>query len=127
MTKQRGAWIFLLAGLVLLCALLAWRLAGRNDVAGPGAPGSYTAEAQGYGGPVRVEIRVNRSGGLASISVEASDETPEIGGVAVSRLMGEILDRQSWRVDDVSGATGTSRAVRRAARDAMLAAGGPAD
>ena len=68
---------------------------------------------------------MNRKGGMASISVDAGSETPAIGGTAASRLVGEILDRQSWQVDDVSGATGTSRAVRRAVRDAMLQAGWP--
>ena len=44
---------------------------------------------------------------------------------AAPQVAASIVAAQSWQVDDVAGATRTSRAVRKAARDALAEAGWP--
>ena len=68
---------------------------------------------------------VNKRGGIQQLTVLADRETPEIGQAAAPQVAAAIVAAQSWQVDDVSGATRTSRAVRKAARDALAEAGWP--
>ena len=51
------------------------------------------------------------------------NETPGIGSVAVEQLPGEMIKANSILVDDISGATVTSTAIKDAAKIALTAAG----
>ena len=117
-SSRRGALLWFAAAVAVLAAALWLRLRGDTAVSGPGTPGRYS-------GPVEVQLVVNKRGGIQQLTVLADRETPEIGQAAAPQVAAAIVAAQSWQVDDVSGATRTSRAVRKAARDALAEAGWP--
>mgnify|MGYP002539063827 CR=1 FL=1 len=73
-------------------------------------PGTYAAQAKGFGGVVSVSVTFDEKG-MTDVQVEAPDETSGIGSVAAEKLPAAILNAQSAQVDTVSGATFTSKAV----------------
>ena len=88
-------------------------------------PGTYTASAQGFGGPVELTITVGDSGAITEATLVGDGETPTVGGAALPELQNQILAAQSAEIDGVAGATITSEAVKAAAADAVtLASGG---
>lgn len=82
---------------------------------------SYTGEARGFGGAVRVTIQV-KEGTITGCVIEAPDETENIGGAAAEKLQEAVVEGQG-KVDTVAGATATSNAVKTALADAMRQAG----
>jgi uncharacterized protein with FMN-binding domain len=76
------------------------------------APGTYTASAQGYAGPVEVTAVFNRYQ-VTNITIR-SDEDPEIGKIAMSEMASRIVSGQSLYTDTVSGATVSGRAFQDA-------------
>lgn len=81
-------------------------------------PGTYTGEANGYGGKVSVTITVDASS-ITDVTIEGADETPTIGGAALEELAGQAKDAQGWEIDGVTGATMTSNAVKNALQNAL--------
>lgn len=79
----------------------------------------YTGTAKGYGGDVTVEVKVDEAGAVTDIAVDASSETPTVGGEAAPVVAESIKEKQSLNVDTVSGATVTSNAVIEAAKAAL--------
>lgn len=94
------------------------------DVAGSYTPGSYTASADGFGGPVDVTVEIGEKGGISNLTVTGESETPDVGGAAIPLLKQAILAKQDADVDAVTGATFTSDAVKLAAAEALAQAGG---
>ena len=95
-----------------------------EDVEGAYKTGSYTATADGFGGPVEVTVEIGSNGGITDVTIKGDKETPDIGGAAIPVLKQAILTNQTADVDGVSGATFTSDAVRTAAGAALAQAGG---
>ncbi|MDO5456704.1 MAG: FMN-binding protein, partial [Eubacteriales bacterium] len=95
-----------------------------EDVAGAYTPGTYTASADGFGGPVDVTVQIGSNGGITDVTITGDKETPDIGGAAIPVLKKAILTNQSADIDGVSGATFTSDAVKTAAAAALAQAGG---
>ena len=85
-------------------------------------PGTYTAEAQGLFVPVKVQITVDESS-ITNVLIDATGETPELGGTAAAMMAEAILLAQTPNVDGLSGATVTSSAIIKAATEALEAAG----
>ncbi len=83
----------------------------------------FSATAAGYGGDVTVEVTLADTGKIGTLKVDASKETPEIGGAAAPRIAKTIVARQSLSVDSISGATITCDAVLNAAETALKQAG----
>ncbi len=127
-------WILRCLFLVLACAicvLAAKRLEkaqSHADAEGSFLPGVYTAEANGFGGPVKVALTIGEQGGIADVQIQGQAETPDVGGAAMPLLAKKILNSQSADIDGISSATFTSNAVKEAAAKALtLAAGGTVD
>ena len=59
---------------------------------------------------------------ITDVTVEGPDETPEVGGPALTTLADAIKAAGSAEVDGVAGATITSDAVKTAAADALAQA-----
>lgn len=76
------------------------------------APGTYTASAQGYAGPVEVTAVFNRYQ-VTNITIR-SDEDPEIGKIAMNEMASRIISGQTLYTDTVSGATLSGRAFQDA-------------
>ena len=85
-------------------------------------PGSYTGEAQGIFVPVKVTVKVSESE-IETVLIDATGETPELGGVAAEKMSMAIINAQTPNVDVVSGATVTSKAIIAAATSALEQAG----
>jgi len=86
-------------------------------------PGTYTATAKGFGGPVTVKITVDTKS-ITEVKAEGPSETQGIGSMAVEELPSLILKAQSADIDGVSGATYSSNAVKLAAGQALSQAMG---
>ena len=96
------------------------------DVEGAYLPGTYTASANGYGGPVELTLTVGDSGGITAVSIVGESETPEVGGAAIPELETQILDAQGPEIDGVSSASFTTGAVREALAAVLAQASGEA-
>ena len=81
-------------------------------------PGTYTVVAQGFGGPVTVELTVDAKA-ITGVKLTGKGETPEYGGMALRNLPDVIVDAQSAEFDTVSSATYTTNAVRLAVGSAL--------
>lgn len=86
-------------------------------------PGTYTASAMGREGEVFVTVTFDETH-ITDVVIDASAETPAIGGVAADALTEQVKKAQSSAIDGVSGATETSVAVKKAVADCIYQASG---
>lgn len=77
-----------------------------------------TGEAQGYGGPVKVEVEM-KGEDVVSVKVTSHSETEGVGTRAIDALPDMIVKADSPDVESVTGATVTSRAIKEAVSQAM--------
>ena len=87
------------------------------------AAGTYTAEAQGHNGLVKVSVTLSGDA-ILSVTVDEHDETVGIGEIAVSRIPDAIVSGQTLAVDAVAGATITSAAILQAVTACITEGGG---
>ncbi|MDD6187742.1 MAG: FMN-binding protein, partial [Oscillospiraceae bacterium] len=85
--------------------------------------GTYTGEAQGFGGKVSVTITTDAKK-ITAVESTGENETASIGGVALADLDAALLKAQSAEFDGVSGATLTSNGYKEAAAKAIAMAKG---
>ena len=76
-------------------------------------PGTYTGTAAGIG-EVKVTMTFSETA-ITDVVIDASNETESIGGVAAPTLKDALMAAQSTEIDNVSGATITTNAVKKAA------------
>lgn len=88
--------------------------------------GTYTSEAEGYNGEVKVEVEVD-SENILSVKVIEEEETEGIADPAIENIPAEIVDNQTLAVEAVSGATATSGAILLAVEAALKEAGADID
>ena len=81
--------------------------------------GIYTSSAQGCLSDVTVKVTVT-GGRVTGVEIDASGETPELGGTAAEALAAALLKTGSTAgVDAVSGSTVTSQAIFTAMDDCL--------
>ncbi|HCX63850.1 MAG TPA: flavocytochrome c, partial [Eubacteriaceae bacterium] len=85
--------------------------------------GSYTAEAEGNGGPVKVEVTFSEEA-IDEIEIVEHSETEGLGDTALEKTKDDILNGQTLGVDTISGATYSSQAMIDAVADCVEQAGG---
>ena len=113
---------------VIMAVVLALYIRSTGSVpvggaSGGYADGSYTASAQGCLSEVSVTVTV-AGGAVSDVTIDASGETPALGGVAAEQLAEALKASGSTNgVDAVAGATLTSDAIF-SAMDAALAQAG---
>jgi len=105
--------------LVSLVSCVSTHKAGEGQY----TPGTYSAIANGFGGPVTVNISVDATR-IIEVKAEGASETPGIGSTAIEELPAKILKAQSADVDGISGATYSSDAVKLATEQALSLAMG---
>ena len=81
-----------------------------------------TGSYNGIDGPVVVQVTADATT-IYDVQVLEQNETVGIGSVAVEKLPGQIVAANSLLVDDVSGATVTSTAIKNGIREALATAG----
>lgn len=95
-------------------------------IAGPSwgyTPGTYEASAQGMKGPVKVAVTFSKDA-VTSVKVIEEKETAGIGTAAAAELPRQIVEAQSTKIDGLSGATVTSKAIFAAVEDCIRQAKG---
>lgn len=86
------------------------------------ADGTYTSSAQGCVSEVSVTVTIV-GGKVTSVAVDASNETPALGGAAAETLAAELAKTGSTSgVDAISGSTMTSDAIFTAMDDCLAQA-----
>lgn len=114
MSKRRITGICLA---ILTCAICA---TGANAAL---KDGTYETQAMGNNGNVVFKTTI-RDGKIASVEVLKSEETPLLGQGALEKLSKAIVEQQSLKIDAVSGASNSSRAILKAVGEALVKAGG---
>ncbi len=76
-------------------------------------PGTYIGTATGIG-EVKVTMTFSETA-ITDVVIDASNETESIGGVAAPTLKDALMAAQSTEIDNISGATITTNAVKKAA------------
>ena len=98
-------------------ALAACNSAASSSTAASGdaiyTPGTYTGTATGIG-EVKVTMTFSETA-ITDVVVDASNETESIGGVAAPTLQEALMTAQNAEIDNISGATVTTNAVKKAA------------
>lgn len=109
--------------ITMSAVLLAGLFQGTVGFAG-GADGAVTCTgtARGNSGPVTVEV-VATPEKIISVEIIEQDETVGIGTAAIDEIPEAIVNAQSLQVDEISGATITSDAIKAAVRQALESAG----
>ncbi|HBD87269.1 MAG TPA: FAD-binding dehydrogenase [Clostridiales bacterium] len=86
------------------------------------ADNEFIGTGAGIGGDLTVKITVD-NGQITAIEVLEHNETEDIGGTAVPKLVDQALAAQGPEIDGVTGATVTTNAFKAALREAMTKAG----
>ncbi|MGM9612928.1 MAG: FMN-binding protein [Butyricicoccus sp.] len=86
------------------------------------AENEYLGEAKGMHSTIKVKIAVE-DGKMTAVEVVEQNDTAGVVDKALVNVPAAILEAQSVEVDNVSGATVTSEAIKAAATDAMAQAG----
>ena len=93
---------------------------------GPLKAGTYTAAAKGYNqdADVTVTVTVDGAGTITEVQIDASGETPAIGGADAEVLQAAILEAQGTNVDATTSGSMTRNAILEALAQCLTEAGG---
>lgn len=86
------------------------------------ADGTYTGEAQGRNGAVKVAVTLT-DGKITAVKVVSHKESTGIADPALERIPAAVTAEQSAAVDAVGGATLTSEAIKQAVLAALVSVG----
>ncbi|HWP79758.1 MAG TPA: flavocytochrome c [Candidatus Acidoferrum sp.] len=112
----------LLLSLCLMLTLGACTSGEQQTGAGAAKDGTYSGEAKGFGGPIKVEVTV-AGGAITDVKVLENTETQGIGSNAIEQLPPKIVETQSVALDAVSGCTVSSEALLSAVALALADSG----
>jgi len=115
---------------MLLVVLMIISVACSQEPAAPKAPeekgiftpGTYTGEAKGLNGPIKVEVKVDANK-ILEVKVLEHKESPGISDNAILNIPASIVEYQSLNIDTVSGATYSSIGVLEAVKNALSSSG----
>jgi urocanate reductase len=108
----------LVLSVLMATSMVACSSSSSSSSTGLYTAGTYTGEADGFGGTVKVTITVDSSS-ITDVTCEGPDETETVGGAALEELAEQIKTAQSSEIDGVSGATFTSDGIKEAAAKAI--------
>ncbi|MCR5666576.1 MAG: FMN-binding protein [Eubacterium sp.] len=80
--------------------------------------GTYEGSATGYGGTVTLAVTIGEDKTITDVTEKSQTETASYWEKAKT-LFTTIVEEQTWDVDTVSGATVSSNAIRKAAKQAL--------
>ena len=111
--------VALLMGICLTMYIHSTSTVPATDSTAALTDGTYTSSAQGCLSEVSVTVTVT-GGKVTAVEIDASGETPELGGKAAETLADQLTSAGTTSgVDAVTGATMTSNAVFTAMDDCM--------
>ena len=80
--------------------------------------GTYTGEADGFGGTVAVEVTV-KDGKIEAVEVTSAEKEDSAYLAMAEDIIPNIIEAQSAEVDTISGATFSSTGIKNAAEQAL--------
>ncbi len=83
--------------------------------------GAWPGKAPGVHGDLLLTVTVEK-GRIAKITIDQQEEAAGVTDVAFARIPAAIIKSQSPKVDAVTGATGSSKAIMAAVEDALTKA-----
>lgn len=86
--------------------------------------GTFPGEANGFGGKLLLEVQL-KDGKIEKIDVKSNYETEGVGRVALHKVAERIVEGQSTKVEALTGATISSRAMMSGVEDALKKAKAP--
>ena len=108
-----------LSRIALLSALLVsasiWAVSCKE---GPYVDGQYSGQGRGNADVIIVEVSV-KGGYIADLSIKEQHETDGLFNAAFDGVKKEILTKQTWEVDSVSGASHSSEGIKEAVKAAL--------
>ena len=129
---MREFWVRLVSMLAIVGILLGYNsvLDARAQVAGNGQSdsgnggstnykdGTYTGEADGFGGTIQVEVKIEKSK-IAEINVISAEKEDGAYLSMAKDIIPQIIDAQSADIDTISGATFSSTGIKNASEQAL--------
>ena len=82
------------------------------------ADGTYSGEAEGFGGLISVEVEIE-DGMITNIEIVSAESEDGAYLTMAKDIIPEIIDNQSTDVDTISGATFSSTGIRNAVTQAL--------
>lgn len=82
--------------------------------------GTYTGTGTGYRGEVKVQVKVEKKQ-ITDVTVLSNQDDASFFNRATA-LIDSIIEKQTWEVDSVSGATYSSRGIKEAVENALTGA-----
>ena len=79
--------------------------------------GTYTGEADGFGGTIQVEVKIEKSK-IAEINVISAEKEDGAYLSMAKDMIPKIIDAQSADIDTISGATFSSTGIKNASEQA---------
>ena len=80
--------------------------------------GTYTGEADGFGGTIQVEVKIEKSK-IAEINVISAEKEDGAYLSMAKDIIPKIIDAQSADIDTISGATFSSTVIKNASEQAL--------
>lgn len=80
--------------------------------------GTYQGEAEGFGGPVAVEVKIEK-GKIAGIDITSAEKEDGAYLSMAKDIIPAIIEAQSAEVDTISGATFSSTGIKNASQEAL--------
>lgn len=80
--------------------------------------GVYAGEAEGFGGPISLEVTVEE-GKITAIEILSAEKEDGAYFAMAQDIIPDIIEKQSADVDTISGATFSSTGIRDAVRQAL--------
>lgn len=95
---------------------------GRRSAPAEYQDGVYSGEAEGFGGPISLEVTIT-DGRIADIQILSAEGEDGAYFSMAENMIPTVLERQSPEVDTISGATFSSNGIRNAMKQALGKAG----
>lgn len=114
--KKKGIVILLICGLIISFFIIINK--ERYDIYNPGI---YLGKGSGHEGPIVVEIKVDRYE-IKEINIKEEYEMPEISQHVYQEIIDKVKKSNNTNIDDIAGATYTSKGLIEAIKDAIMKA-----
>ena len=132
---MREFWVRLVSMLAIVGVLLGYNSvldvrAKEDEIAGNGQSdsenggstnykdGTYIGEADGFGGTIQVEVKIEKSK-IAEINVISAEKEDGAYLSMAKDMIPKIIDAQSADIDTISGATFSSTGIKNASEQAL--------
>lgn len=114
--KKKGLVILLICGLIMSIFVVSNK---ERDLVY--SPGIYVGKGSGHEGPIVVEVEVD-SYEIKEINIKEEYEMPEISSHVYQDVIDKVKKSNNTDIDDIAGATYTSKGLIEAVKDAIMKA-----